>query len=762
MKLLLLKSIRDFKTNILLNISIFLLAFVGIFLFGGLNVTGISLKSSIDEFYLSHNLASYTVTQELPFEKMKLLYERSKEDGLVLDGAKQLDAVTLNVGGIGRNIEVSLFTRNDFVVNTPQIVEGQLPEETFEALIDLAFAKENGVKVGDTLPINIEGQSYETVISGLAVFPDHLYKGDAIPQIAETGIVKIFVDLDIGANTFYVKTDLGEVDLRLKLEMLSDMPFSMSRVIGKSDNVSVKRVASDIDLITSLISILPWVCLISLCLILYVNASKRAEDEGYNIGIMCANGVSKSKIVFSLMLPYLVNVFIGGLLGAILGIIVLPDVYINLLSRFYTLPSVTLGGLMVAFIALVVLMVVTTVALLIAVSSLFMRTPTSLMRSAHKSGSKIIKSTKAPIVLKLSLRNFISYKKKSIFSTVSAALCLGLLVTSFMLDDSVSDLNRTVYGKYYNYDYTISWNAGDKLDYTELSERAMQSGLFENQMFCLEFPAKYDGKNVLVSIMDENNPCYKIDGFNADGVCIPKSYGDVESIDINLYSQIPLEMTLPVSGSYKDIGMFGIIVPLALINQMYPDFYYLYMQSGLNTKLYLKQKPGVDAEAFTDELRADYSVAFNGTLHSVGSKRFQELFTVISVTELVLIVICGIMMAVMVLNISSLSLSDRIRDYSIFKALGIGGDKVNALSSLENVFSVLIAYLLAFPIGALISQKIIKAVAVVTGVVAYLHITVISALILFVCAAIFTVIGNILINNKIKRVNVVSALKKEE
>lgn len=758
MKLLLRKSIRDLRSNVLLNLSVFVISFVGIFLFGGLNVTGLSLKNSIDEFYHEQNLASYTVTKELSYEEFSALHRLEDELGFEFDGAKELDSVTLNIGGKRRNIEVSIFG-NEMKVNIPQIVEGRLPETSFEALIDVAFAKANGISSGDVLTIAIEGEAYEVSISGLAIFPDHLYKGDAIPKLAETGIVKLYVDLETDVNTLYVNTPLSEIELRKKLSS-SGISFAMARVLGRSENVSVMRIRSDIELITSLINILPWVCLVSLCLILYVNASKRAEDEGYNVGVMTANGLDKRKIVFSLMLPYLMNVFIAGLVGSVLGVIIVPRIYIGLLSEFYTLPSIKLSGIFVAFIALFILLAVTALSLIAAMSALFARTPSALMSKRQKGSSRIMKSISAPITLKLSLRNFASYKKKSLFTMLSAALCLGLLFTSFMLDDSVSGLNKTVYGKYYNYDYTISWNSGDGLDYDEIKTLAEQSDLFENIMFCLEFPAEYDDKNVLVSIIDDKNPCYKIEGMNGTGACIPTSYGYKKDISIKLYSAIPFEISLPVTSSYKDIGMFGIIVPLSAIRENYPAIY-SYMTSGVSTKLYLKCKAGSDAEVFAEMIGEKYSVAFSTLEHSVDSDRFKELFTVLTATELLLIVVCGIMMAVMVLNISSLSLSDRIRDYAIFKALGVGGDKVNALSSLENAFSVFFSYLLAFPIGALISTKIIKAVAMVTGVVAYLGVSISSALILFVCAAIFTAIGNILINNKIKKVNVASALKEE-
>ncbi|MCH5164135.1 MAG: hypothetical protein J1F36_03885 [Clostridiales bacterium] len=746
-----------------------MVTFLGIFLFSGLNAVGRNIKASIDEFYQTQNLADYTVTTQLTpnqFDAMR--------GELCADGAVSFDAVTLKVNGINRNIIVSLFTYNDFNVNIPDIVEGENPTQSFDALIDVAFANANRIKPGDVYTVMIEGQPQDILITGLARFPDHLYKGDSIPQIKDTGVLKVFVDLPdiIELDTLYVSSQLTEQALRAKLAALTGQSFASARVLSKSENVSVVRVQTDIELISSLMNILPAICLIALCLILYVNMSKRIEDESYNIGVMSANGIDKTSIFVSYILPYFIWVMIGGVLGAILGITFLPQIYILVLSQFYTLPPILQVGTAFAIIVpLVILAAITLMSMFIAMASIMRSTPNQLMRGKAKKSVKV-GGSKIPVLYRLSLRNFLSYKKKSFFTIVSATLCLGLLFTSFLLDNSVTHLQNTVYGMYYNYDTTINWNYGDDLDYSVVAEEIDRSELFDGVMFCFEFPATRFGSesSVMVSIIDETNPCYNLYDHNGkitytdEGVYIPESYGKMDKIAVRVYAKEPFVLELPVAGSYKDMGVFGVIVPLAAIKKNAPIAYRFLMENTKwLTKVYTTQKGTEEqVEDFVEQLGEKHSAAFRYVRHNVGSYQFEQLFSVIKITEALLFIVCGIILILLILNISCLSIADRVKDYTVFKAMGVDANKINFLSSLENYFSIIVAFILSLPTGIIITNSIINVVTHITGVVVYIHLYAFSVLILLLGAGLFTAISNIFINKKISKVNIAYTLKIKE
>ena len=148
--------------------------------------------------------------------------------------------------------------------------------------------------------------------------------------------------------------------------------------------------------------------------------------------------------------------------------------------------------------------------------------------------------------------------------------------------------------------------------------------------------------------------------------------------------------------------------------------------------------------------------------HSIKTDRYSKLFVVLDITEVLLFVVCGVIMVLLILNISCLSINERVKDYTIFKAMGVSEKKFNSLSSIENYLSIFFAYLLSIPLGFIITNPIIKVVTRATRVVVYAHAFWWSFVVLFVCAAIITAISNVLINKRISKINVANTLKIKE
>ncbi|MBR2967885.1 MAG: ABC transporter permease [Clostridia bacterium] len=742
---------------------------MGIFLFSGLNAVGRNVKTSIDEFYNSQNLADYTVlNRKIDLDQASLLNGEFNADFYY-----KYDTITTQINGVNRQVNLQLFSTMDFNVNIPSVVQGKLPTRDMEGLIDLGFAQTNGTKIGDVITLKVDDEVFSITITGIAIFPDSLYKGDSIPKKDELAVIRVYAPNLDNYNSFYVDSDFNISQLKEKLTSVSGQNFYSARIDCRDDTISVWRKTADIELINSLMKVLPVVCLVALCLILYINTAKRIEDERYNIGVLTACGLDKKKVIISYVLPMLIWVVVAGVIGAVLGILILPDIYITILTRFYTLPSIVGGSYFYSLLLpLVVLVLITLASLFLAIASLFRKTPVELMRGKAKKSVKILSRSKLPIAYKLSFRNAISYKKKFLFTTLSATLCLALLLTAFLLDNSVVNLQNTIYNDYYNYDTTIKWHSRDNIKYQDIENEAKNSPCFENVMYCLELAASCDDKNVSITVLDGDNPCYNLyDGkekitIDNEGVYVPESFGNIETVTITLFSSQAITLELSVAGTYTDIGTFGIIIPLeALKNQAPMAYWYLMNSTPDKAMVYCKSAQGAskqDIESFVSSISQGYGETFSYMEHSIKTDRYSKLFVVLDITEVLLFVVCGVIMVLLILNISCLSINERVKDYTIFKAMGVSEKKFNSLSSIENYLSIFFAYLLSIPLGFIITNPIIKVVTRATRVVVYAHAFWWSFVVLFVCAAIITAISNVLINKRISKINVANTLKIKE
>ncbi len=775
MKHLLLKQLRDFKKSLFVNISVFLITLAGMFFFSGLSAVSGNIGDGIDEFYAEQNLADFEVGISSGLSISKVDDIRNE---LCADGATKIDKSSFVFGNKTRNIAIYIFPYKEFRVNIPHLTQGKMPEQPLEALIDRSFAEANSVRTGDKLTLPIENKKREITVCGLAEFPEHLYKGTKVPELESTAILKVYLppsQEDIfSANRLFIDTTLAAEELRGVLADIAGQSLLSAMIDSREEMVSVARIQTDIELITSLMNILPVICFVALCLILFINMSKRIEDESYNIGVISAFGIKKSKIIISYILPVFLWVMVGGTVGATLGVAFLPSVYISLLERFYTLPAIAMSGIVFSvIIPLLILAAITALALFSAIARIIGKTPNELMRGKIKNSVKVFKESRLPLTFVLAVRNFLSYKKKSVFTILSCALCLALLLTAFMLDNSVDNLQNTVYDRYYNYDATIEWNTMDKLDYERVKEDVLGSGLFRNAKFCLDTVARdLDGdKTVKLTILDGDDPCYNIyDGkkkieFGDTGVFIPRSYGKVEKVNLRIdYLYVSYTLSLPVAGSYDDMGTFGIFLPMATLEKINPTVYGALKSGSMLQQLYVSVADASESELeeYMSELREKYSTAFLFVRHLPDGAQFSNLFIVLDITDMLLFVVCGIMMVLMIINISCLSISDRVRDYTVFKALGLGTKKINFLNSLENYISVFFAILLSVPIGLVITENIIDVVIRVTSVFVYLHLYWWSIIILLAGALLFTAVSNVLINRKISGVDITAALKIKE
>lgn len=747
--------------------SIFLITLLGVFLFSGLNAVGRDTNESVNLYYENQKLADYTIYKTVNANDIDKI--RSRFDADFASSYSQ----DIKFNGVYKKVTSYVFQDTTFTVNIPEVLEGRLPFSSCEALIDEAFAYSNGVSVGNVLNLTLNGTNYDVSICGVARFPNHLYKGEKIPQKKESAIIKVYIENFESFNIIYLKATSSKEILRSELTQLTSSSYANVQILDRTENVSVRRIKSDIELVTSIMNIIPIVCFAALCFILYVNLSKRISDESYNIGVMSANGISNTKIAYSYALPLFVWVMVAGLVGALCGITLLPDVYLDALLEFYTLPTIIHGSWFYAVIMpLLILAVLSAGCLYLATKSIIKKTPSRLMRGAAKKSAKLFSKSEMPIIFKLSARNFVASKKKVFFTVVSSALCLALLLTAFLLDNSVDNLQNTIYGERYNYNYSLNWNASDSILYEDIKTDIEQSDCFTDVRYKMEFYGLFNSeKSVKVTIIDEENPCFnflyndeQID-LISDGVYLPTSYGRYDNISLVAYTGKTFTMELSVAGYYDDFGTSDVVITLGCIRQNAPLLHWYLLNGGATTAIYFSEKQNVtDAQKndCIENLNQKYGCRFVATEHSVGADRYKKLFVVLDITQWLLFVICGTIMVLLILNISCLNIKERIKDYSVFKAMGVSERKFNFLSSLENYFSIFIACIGSIPIGVYITQKIIDVVIAVTGVTVYLHLYWWSLVVLFVGAFVVTTISNRLINVKISKVNIVNTLKVRE
>ena len=164
------KMIRDIKQNLSQFITIFLMVFIGVMAYSGIESYMEGMKQTANNFYGEYNLQDLNVMGELSNENVDTIKKidnvKNAEGKLNITTTLENDSdTTLTMNFIEEN-EISKFyivDGKEFDVNTKGI------------WLDNFFAEKNNLKIGDKLKLKYDGYIFEEEIVGLINVPDHVY-----------------------------------------------------------------------------------------------------------------------------------------------------------------------------------------------------------------------------------------------------------------------------------------------------------------------------------------------------------------------------------------------------------------------------------------------------------------------------------------------------------------------------------------------------------------------------------------------------------
>ena len=153
-KALLKDSLKEIKNTYKRFISILLMAFLGVGFFAGIRATSPDMIDTIDKYFNEQNVYDIKILSTLgltdedidvlsKIENVEKVYGEYSED--ILLNYEDTDIVTkiLSIDN----------------VNKIQLIEGKMPENINECLVEKSFCNQTGKKIGDTLTINEDENS---------------------------------------------------------------------------------------------------------------------------------------------------------------------------------------------------------------------------------------------------------------------------------------------------------------------------------------------------------------------------------------------------------------------------------------------------------------------------------------------------------------------------------------------------------------------------------------------------------------------------
>ena len=538
------------------------------------------------------------------------------------------------------------------------------------------------------------------------------------------------------------------------------------------------------DRIKNIGEVFPVIFFLVAALISLTTMTRMVEEQRTQIGTMKALGYSKIHIA-SKYLSYAFLATAGGsIVGILIGEKILPFIIIKGYGMMYHNVDKTLQihyELKYALTASVAALICTVGATVFSCYRALAETPASLMRPpAPKEGRRILLE-RMPFLWKhlnftwkSSLRNLFRYKKRLFMTVFGIAGSMALMLVGYGIRDSISDIVNLQYTDLQHYDAMIISDD----DATDAEKKELQSYLEQNedldhytniQLTKLTAPNGKSNLSVYVYVPEDLEK-FKKDVTLQNRVTkqsyeLPEEGAAVSEKTATLLDlKVGDELTLK-----KDDKEYK--VKISVITENYAG-HYAYMSPQVYEETF-GEKPDYSDIVFTvkdkykDQIEeigqkimespAVLSISYTSSTVDMVDRMLSTLGSVI----VVLIVSAGMLAFVVLYNLNNINITERQRELATLKVLGFFDMEVSQYVLRENILLTIAGILAGSGIGILLHRYIIMTIEV-DAVMFGRNIRPVSFLYCAALTCIFSVIVNISMHNKLKKIDMVESLKSVE
>ena len=600
--------------------------------------------------------------------------------------------------------------------------------------------------------------------------PDERLEEIKIKAIDE--IRKNYVDA-IGSD-FYISM------IESQLPKIDDVKYYF---FDRNDNPGYSEFYDVVKRINSIATVFPIVFFIVAVLICLTTMTRMVEENRIEIGTMKALGYSNSEISIKYILYASLASILGGILGAIIGFNLFPRIIYKAYSTQYDLPELTIVYYSSYILQAMIISILCTVgAALIVLNVDLNSTPSILMRpKAPKIGKRILLERITLIWRRLNFnekvtfRNLFRYKQRMIMTVFGIASCTAMIITGFGLKDSIGDLTNKQFNKLWKYQATVIFNENinnenedeyiNKLNNIE----GYEDSLKVHQEIVSISKENINKQNVTLYVPESNT---KIDNFvllnnritkekyqlTTDGAIINEKLAKL--LEVKIGDEIIFNNA--DNNSYK-IKVKGISENY-LTHAIYMSKEY-YKNVFNNDVIYNSQFIKLSQDNYNEDDIAsqlmESNKVINVTMTSYLAKTTNESMDTLNVVVIILIISAGGLALVVLYNLNNINVSERIRELSTIKVLGFYDYEVTMYILRENFILTALGIIIGVFMGKILHGFVITT-AEADNMMLSPNIYIMSFIYSVILTIVFSLIVMFMMHRKLRKINMIDALKSNE
>ncbi len=744
------KMLRDIKINKTQFISIFLMAFLGIFAFCGVCSEYYGLEQTSNNFYADTNLADgwiYNTT----------ITDNALDDinNFTTDSERQL--VVQSVGNFSNDPDITLHFIEDNNISKFYTVEGENFNSSDDSgvWLDIRFANAQNLSIGDNISFDFNGIEIEKEIKGIGYSPEYVYEASPtsiIPDFKDMGFAymsyKAFPS-DIQYNVLLVKFNQSVDDFEHSLETSSEY-LSFTR---QSEHVSVSQFNEEMSQHKMIGNVFPIVFILVTFLTLLTTMTRIIAHQRTQIGVLKAVGYKNRSIILHYMSYGFWPVLAGAILGLLLGPAIIPNLFYPTMTYRYSLPSWH-PGFDMSFIVVAALMVISSLLVTyLAARNISKENPANTMRpkAPNISSSGILEESKIWDKLSFNIRwNYRDAKRnkfRALMAIIGVMGCVALLVSAFGMNDSMENLKTWEYDDISHFESKLIVENGASLsDINDVREKVNGSTIMEQ---AIEIKVRGNEKVGSLLVLNDTNLISHTDK-NENPI-------NLSDTDVSLSAKMADTLNVAVGDTIE----WHIVGSDKWVECKVTKIHGEPLSQGIilskNTLEDLNLTFSPTSIITSQNVSGDYdSIKSISTLTEM-KNNWDEMTGSVMMMVSILIFFAVLLAIVVLYNLGILSFTEIEREIATLKVLGFKTSDLRKLLLTQNLVFTAIGFILGVPLGFYLMTLMMDAAGESLYYIPSLTLgnIALSALITFAVS----IVVNLLFSSKIKNLNMVEALK---
>ncbi len=782
------KAIRAMWDNKAAYFACIALISLGICLYLAYGISANSLQTSKDEYYWDYKMADvFATVQSIPVSAENSL---RKLEGIRDVNLRLVYDVPVNQsedeGETDSDISlrlVSIDLQNDNRINDV-VVSGQGLENSNDIWLSPAFIEARELQIGDTIHIIVNGREIPLNIAGAADSPEYVYTiksaKDLFPDPRNFSVAYMDVDnlarildkADIYNDvTFLLEAGWEYEDVSVALEDALS-PYGLMSLFPVKDQLSNVMLQSELDSINSMVTTIPAVFIGMAMVILYLMLKRVIEQDRMQIGTLKAFGYSNAKVLTHYLSYGIITGFFGSLLGIALGLL-LAEYMTDLYTQFFALPAIeSMYPLNIVANSLALGILGGAFGALMGAGKIITLIPAEAMRPVAPAAVSKDPFRFFPYLRQLfnsggsmAIRSIARSKLRSFFIVLSIAFSFSLLAFMNSYNSMFDDMLMVQYTKVQHFDFKIDLEMMSR-EATALHGVSQIDSVSEVEgLLALPLTMKHhnwqEGVNVVG--MDAGSTLYRIYDSDAkaylavpeDGIIISSSLakalhadkGDVIYVSSPLFDQDEKVIIADVVTQHMGHAAFA---EKGRLQE-------LFRLSDAITSLVVKTS---DPAHVKNTLKYAENIAFMEDIKVTEQKNRDMMESYSAIMKIMDLIAIGIAFAI-IYNTSSISLSERQREYATLRVLGMHVKEVARIMAFEYWLLLFLGMIAGIPLTSLLKNLVAQMIA--SDMFSFPTYTPISA---YVAGAVGTIlavwISNVVAKRNIQKFDMIEVLKERE